>query len=79
MNILEAQEKYDNLSPYDHECQECENWKRRGDEKYDQLQDAVKVIAHQEKVIESLADRLRERDELIAKYISRFGLLEIEE
>lgn len=79
MNISEVQTVYDNQSPYDHECEECESWKRRGDESFDLYQQELIMVRHQEEVIESLADRLRERDELIAKYVSRFGVLEIEE
>ena len=79
MNISEAQEKYDNQNPYDNECEECENHIRRGDELFDNMDTLQREPNHLEEQYGQLADRLRERDELIAKYVSRFGVLETEE
>ena len=48
------------------EC-ECENWKQRGDEQYDRAEQLQSILNHTEDANDELADRLRERDDEIAR------------
>ena len=48
-------------------CKQCENWKQRGDEQFDRAEQLQSILNHTEESNDELADRLRERDEEIAR------------
>lgn len=47
------------MSSYETLQIDCENWKKRGDELYDQVQELNKELSHSTKEYHTLADRLR--------------------
>lgn len=64
------------MSSYETLQIDCENWKIRSDELYDQVQELNKELSHSTKEYHTLADRLRksqEDNERLCKILIELG------